>query len=472
MLGQRIRHLRAQRGLTLAQLGERVGRGAPFLSQLENGRREATVSVLGRIAEALEAELSALLDPTPPTRRAELEIGLRRAQHEPLYRELGLPELQPSARLPDEALEHILRLFAELKRQRSIRAQTPEEARQANARLRREMRERDNHFPEIEAVARTALAAIGHDRGPLSQRRLEDLASHFGFAIHPASDLPASVRSLTDTRNQRLYVPSHDQLDASDLRTIVLQTLGHLALDHRDPADFGAFLRQRVEANYFAGAVLMPEDAAVEVLRQARADRDLSVTDLEELFGVSYETAAHRFTNLATRHLDIPVHFVRSDRDGVIWKAYENDDVPFPSDPDGAIEGQRLCVQWGTRQVFARAPHPLSHHQYTDTPNGTYWCVTRPDSVQQPAHAITVGVRFADAKHFRGRNTSARATSGCPQGPCCREPAPELADKWDAHAWPSPRPHSHVLAALPAGTFPGVDLAEAYAFLERAEHQA
>ncbi|WP_240732113.1 helix-turn-helix domain-containing protein [Egibacter rhizosphaerae] len=469
MIGQRIRHLRVEQGLTLARLGELVGRQAPYLSQIENGKRETTLSLLGGIASALGTDVAGLLDPTPPSRRAELEIALRRAQADPLFRELGLPDLQPSARLPDEALEHIVRLFAELKRQRGVRAQTPEEARKTNAALREEMRDRGNYFPAIEGLARDALDAVGHRDGPLPQRKLADLARHFGFTVRPVQELPASVRSLVDQRNGRIYIPQRDELDSRSARTVVLQTLGHLALGHADPGRFGEFLRQRVEANYFAGAVLMPEDAAVARLQAAKEARDLSVAELEELFGVSYEMAAHRFTNLATRHLDIPVHFVRSDADGVIWKAYENNGVPFPADPDGAIEGQRLCAQWATRQVFSSEEKFDLHYQYTDTPSGTYWCVTYLEGDREPSHAITVGARFAEAKYFRGRDTRRRSRSRCPEGPCCREPDPQLVQKWDGKVWPSPRPHSHVLAALPAGTFPGVDLAEAYAFLERAE---
>ena len=46
-------------------------------------------------------------------------------------------------------------------------------------------------------------------------------------------------------------------------RAVVLQALGHFLLGHEAPQDFADFLRQRVEANYFAAAVLVPETAAV-----------------------------------------------------------------------------------------------------------------------------------------------------------------------------------------------------------------
>jgi XRE family transcriptional regulator, fatty acid utilization regulator len=468
VFGQRLRHTRRARGLTLAQLGGLVDRSAPYLSQLENGRREPTFSLVGALAGALGVDVADLLAQEPPNRRAELEVAVERAQAESLYRELGLPRLVASARVPDAALEHIIRLYEELKARQQVRAATPEDARKANAALRAEMRERGNYFPEIEALAREALAAVDYrGRGPLSPRTLDDVAAHYGFAVEPVEDLPSSVRSITDLRHRRIYIPQRDELGTQLARSVVFQTLGHVLLGHEDPRDFADFLRQRVEANYFAGAVLLPEPAAVAFLAEAQAAHDLSVEDLAEQFYVSYEMAAHRFTNLATRHLDMPVHFVRSDEQGVIWKAYENNGVPFPTDPDGAIEGQRLCRKWGTRQVFQTARRYALHYQYTDTSAGTFWCATYLEAGRQPNHAVTVGVPFGSAKHFRGRDTRTRARSACPDGACCRRPDEEAAARWRGQAWPSPRPHSHVLAALPAGTFPGVDIAEAYEFLDR-----
>ena len=107
----------------------------------------------------------------------------------------------------------------------------------------------------------------------------------------------------------------------------MLQALGHILLGHQVPRDFAEFRRQRVEVNYFAAAVLMPETAAVPVLDREKRSPDIAVEDLVDLFSVSYEMAAHRFTNLATHHLDLPCHFVKNDASGIIYKAYENDGV-------------------------------------------------------------------------------------------------------------------------------------------------
>ncbi|MPZ04757.1 XRE family transcriptional regulator, partial [Micrococcus luteus] len=86
----------------------------------------------------------------------------------------------------------------------------------------------------------------------------------------------------------------------------------------------------------------------------AQKRRDLSVDDLKDAFGVSYEAAAHRFTNLATVDLGIRCHFQKVHETGVIHKAYENDGIVFPADHTGAIEGQQACRKWGARQAFSR----------------------------------------------------------------------------------------------------------------------
>ncbi len=467
VFGSRLRHARTTAGLTLAELGARVGRTASYLSMVENGRREPKLSLIGDLAAAVGVGVAELLAVAPPTRRAQLEIELERSQSDPLYRELGLPYLKPTSGLSDAALEHIVTLFDEVKRRSTLRAATPEEARKANAALRAEMRERGNYFGEIEAIAAGVLEAIGYERGPVSSSQVAEMAAHFGFSIQRVGDLPGTVRSVTDMTNHVIYIAQRDELDISAARPVVLQTLGHFALGHDDPVSFGDFLRQRVEANYFAGALLAPEAAALDVLQTAKRRRDLSIDDLRDQFGVSYEMAAHRFTNLATEHLGIRVHFTRSDENGIIWKAYENDDVPYPRDPDGAIEGQRLCRQWATRRAFQSDDRFVIHYQYTDTPTGTFFCSTHVEVGRAPVHAITVGVRFDDAKWFRGRETPRRSVSRCPDESCCRRPPPALASRWHGRAWPSARAHSHVLAALPSGTFPGVDLADVYDFLER-----
>jgi XRE family transcriptional regulator, fatty acid utilization regulator len=466
MFGQRLRHLRRARKLTLSDLGERVGRAPSQLSLLENGRREPKLSLLQALAAALDVPVEELLRKQPPSRRAQLEIAVEEAQRDPLYASLGLSHLRVGSRVPNDVLEHLLALYKELRQSRTKPTASPEEARRANAELRAKMHARGNYFGEIEQVAAKTLAAVGYRGGALSQGNLTSLVSHFGFTLRYVQDLPRSVRSITDQRNHRIYL-ERGQLGMHTPRTIVLQTLGHFALGHAVPRDFADFLRQRVEANYFAAATLLPEQAVVPYLQEAKAGRELSVEDLADVFSVSYEMAAHRFTNLATHHLELPVHFAKNDESGTIYKAYANDGLVFPADEYGAIEGQRMCREWGGRHVFSTADRYSVYYQYTDTPTGTYWCLSHIDPSHERDFAITLGVPFEHSRWFRGRETTTRRSSKCPAGECCQRPPAELAARWEGHAWPSARAHSHVLAVLPPGAFPGVDEADVYAFLDR-----
>jgi XRE family transcriptional regulator, fatty acid utilization regulator len=90
IFGQRLRHFRRLRGLTLAELGARVGRAPSALSLLENGRREPKLSLIEALAGALSVPAEELMRRQPPSRRAQLEVALAEAQRDPVLADLGL----------------------------------------------------------------------------------------------------------------------------------------------------------------------------------------------------------------------------------------------------------------------------------------------------------------------------------------------------------------------------------------------
>src|SRR6204780_543501 len=132
LFGQRLRHVRRARGLTLADLGQKVGRAPSVLSLLENGRREPKLSLIEALANALAVPADELMRRQPPSRRAQLEIDLAQVQRDPAFAELGLPPLRVGARVPSDVIEHVLALHAELRQHRAKPTATPEEARAAN----------------------------------------------------------------------------------------------------------------------------------------------------------------------------------------------------------------------------------------------------------------------------------------------------------------------------------------------------
>lgn len=467
LLGKRIRHFRARAGLTLDALGERVGVVGSQLSLIENGRREPRLSLLQAVARELDVEPAELLAPEPPDRRSALEIELERAQTTPLYQQLQLPHVRAPRTLGDEALEALVGLHRELARRSRAAAATPEEARRANTAIRLQMREQDNYLPDIERIAEDLMASIGHSTGAVTHREVAVLAERLGFTLIFADDLPTNTRSITDLENGRIYLPPASIPGGHGLRSLALQAMGHRVLGHDRPASYAEFLEQRLQINYFASACLLPETRATEFLQQAKEERNLAIEDLRDAFGVTHEAAAHRFTNLATRHLDLKVHFYRSDDAGALLRGYENDGLPLPVDESGSIEGQVLCRKWTGRTAFDRTNRTSEFYQYTDTPAGTFWSSAQTGDTTQGTFSLTCGVAFDDAKWFRGRDTQARTVSTCPDKGCCRTAADDQLARWEGRAWPSARMHAHVLSPLPAGSFPGVDDIEMYEFLSR-----
>ncbi|MBX3068266.1 MAG: helix-turn-helix domain-containing protein [Microbacteriaceae bacterium] len=465
-LGQRLRHFRTQAGLTLDELGEKVGIAGSQLSLMENGRREPRLSLLQSIASTVGTEVTDLLDPTPPSKRAALEIELEKHQHSAVYAGLGLPALRASRTMPDETLDALIGLHRELARRAREAIATPEEARRANTELRQHMRTQNNYIAEIEDLATEQLQLVGHSTGALTHRSVNLMAKRLGFELIYVSDLPHSTRSVTDLETGRIYLPPASIPGGHGLRSMALQALAHRLLGHHEPESYAEFLKQRLEINYFAAACLMPLKQSVDFLKKAKAEKNLAIEDFRDAFGVTHEAAALRFTNLATSHLDMTVHFLRVGEDGALYKSYENDGLKLPTDVTGSTEGQLVCRKWSARLAFERTNRTTEFYQYTDTPAGTYWCSTQIGSTAAEEFSITFGVPFADAKWFRGRETTNRKASTCPDSGCCRRPSKELSNRWASKSWASARLHAHILSPLPSGTFPGVDDTELYAFLE------
>lgn len=467
-LGRRIREKRIALGMTLEQLAQAVDRAPSQLSSIENGKREPRLPLLRALAVALQSSVDELLLDEAPSERAALEIAVERAQRGAVFRSLGLEPIRVSKTVNDETLQAIVGLHREVERLHKERAATPAEARRANTELRVNMRSLDNYYPALEEEARRLLDSVGYTNGPVLQQTIARIAERLGFTLHYVSDLPNSTRSVIDRRNGRIYLSTN--LASRDARAPILRALGSLVCGHEEPRSYSDFLQQRVEVNYLAGAVLIPEQAAVEKLLDAKKRRDISMEDLRDAFAVSYEMAAHRFTNLATRWMDLNVHFMKAHESGTLIKAYENDGVRFPSDALGNFEGATVCRNWTARTVFAQPDLFNPWYQYTDMASGgTYWCTSRVEKAKEGQYSVSVGVRFEDVKWFRGRDTGHRSKSFCPDERCCRKASAELTRKWHADAWPEAVAQTSLLAALPTGTFPGVDSHEVYEFLEAHE---
>ena len=298
------------------------------------------------------------------------------------------------------------------------------------------------------------------------QGMMTELAAHFGFTVHFDSGVPDSLQSVSDLRNGRIYVPQRDTIaDPGGPHGRVANPRAFRSW----PSRAGRISEHSFETvwkpNYFARAVLIPEHAAVQVVSRAKADFDLSIEDLKELFYVSYSMAAHRFANLITHHLDIPIHYVRAD--------------VARHDMEGV--GERRLQAAGGRRRDCDRPTPLPHTsavvRCSSLTTGTRFTTTSwvppPVPISRSAHvlvddrdhSVTIGTPFDSSRWFRGHTTSAETTSLCPNGACCAAD-PSLSAKWSSNMYASVHEQPQILAVSPAGTFPGIDPVATFEFLE------
>ncbi|MGB7860410.1 MAG: helix-turn-helix domain-containing protein, partial [Acidimicrobiia bacterium] len=460
-----------QAGLTLDQVGVLVGKPAPYLSLLENGKKEPRVSLIIELANAVGVDVSELLDVTPPSRRDALEISLLRSQQTALFDSLDLPTIKPTAKLDNQTLSHIVGLHDALRERSGLEAAGSEEVRRANGAVHHHLIDRNGYLSEVEEAARHALIASGYSGdGPFSSRNLLDLTTSAGFELAPIDDMPGFARSIIDTAGHKLYIAQRNELRTRQARKAVLQTLAGFLLDHETEPDLETFLRQRMETAYFAAAVLAPEEVVLPRLMVAKEHHDIDVEDVKELFYVSYEMAAWRTANLLTRHFGIPCHLIVSDEMGTIVKGYANDGVPVERDEHGGMETQRLCRWWGSRSTLESSDRFGTHHQYTDTPDGTYFCTTHVEAGKDPAHAITLGVPFDEARWFRGRDTVNRQTSTCPDPTCCKTPSQDLKNRWGDKVIVSARSQARILGMMAPDPYPELDMPEVLAVVEAHSH--
>lgn len=65
VVGINIRRWRLERGLSQEDVAHRVGIDLSYFGQIERGKRNPTIAVLGRIADALDTPLVRFLDAVP-----------------------------------------------------------------------------------------------------------------------------------------------------------------------------------------------------------------------------------------------------------------------------------------------------------------------------------------------------------------------------------------------------------------------
>ena len=86
MVGSRLRGMRRERGWRLEDLAERTGLSKAYLSRLESGERQPSLTALFGVARAYGVSFSALFEPEPETQ----SLAVVRAEEDRIQRGNGL----------------------------------------------------------------------------------------------------------------------------------------------------------------------------------------------------------------------------------------------------------------------------------------------------------------------------------------------------------------------------------------------
>jgi transcriptional regulator with XRE-family HTH domain len=83
-LGHQVRDLRRAKGMTIPQLAARIERSVGWLSQVERGLSEVSISTLDQIARALEVQVSWFFSGAGDTEPGEQDLVVRRGRRRTL----------------------------------------------------------------------------------------------------------------------------------------------------------------------------------------------------------------------------------------------------------------------------------------------------------------------------------------------------------------------------------------------------
>ena len=416
-------------GLTLAELGELVGRPRPLpLAAGETAGSSRACRSWASSRGPLGCTVADLLESEPPTRRAETRGAPRPDPRQPTPTgKLHLPELKATARLPDAALEHLVALHGTPGARVSAPPASPRPAtvadpvRRANTVLRAQMRaprqllrrDRGGGPPRL---CGAVLLRGGRPPSPSASCWIWPHTSATGSTGCATSRAPPD-RSPTCVLRV-IYIPQRGRdADHAPARSVVLSHARALRPgplrtgDHRGlrEAARGVQLFRRSGAGSRGPPAVCPcyEDAAAAGGHCSGGSQGRVLRVLRDGRPPAHQTSP-------PRHLDIPMHFMRADEEGLISKAYENDSVPFPTAADGSLEGVRVPSSWAPRQVFPLRGTPIPRTRSTPTrPHGGFFCVTQVDTTRDPRPHRDRGARTEGPTPaaFRSSETPRRFTA-------------------------------------------------------------
>ena len=373
LIGRTLRRLRQERALTQQGLAARLGISASYLNLIEHDQRTVTASLLIKLTETLQVDLTALSG----VAERQLEVQLREVFADPLLGAEVVPDTEVAALVGGSpaAARAILSLYRAwrvaredaggiaLPSGRRILLPT-EEARDV-------FNDRSNHFPALEDAAEALGDELAVRPAEMNHAIAERLRRRHGLTVTvgplPGAlrryDPPAHSLTLSETlpRESRGFQMAF-QLGLLEAREPVEALLTEIAPSSPEAA---ALIRIGL-LNYLAAALLMPYAIFAAAARELRHD----VEALAARFGVSFEQVCQRLSSLqrpAARGL--PFFFLRVDPAGNVSKRFSAAGFPF-----ARFGGS--CPRWVVHNALATPGRVVV--QLAQLPDGaTFLCFAR-----------------------------------------------------------------------------------------------
>ena len=384
MVGQRVRQLRRERGLTQAQMAERLGVSTSYLNLIERNQRPVTVQFLLKLGQVFDIDLQRFAADD----EARVYALLTEVFSDPLYvrHEIGTQDIRDMAALSPvlgEAVFTLYRAYRELLANTMGGAEQlsdwPHEPVAALAPFPSEeaqdfFQANVNYFGTLEEAAERLWAEAGLDKDSLEESLKHHLerAHAIKVKILPHEVMDDTVRRFD--RHGRRILLSEVLTPAGRTFQLAYQmallSLGEGIDSLIEGSNNSSPEARRVLrigfANYVAGAIVMPYDRFLEAALSLRYDIDR----LTQRFQTSVEQVAYRLTTLQRPGAKgVPLFFVRMDCAGNVSRRYSAAGFHF-----ARFGG--LCPRWGIHRTF-RTPGE-TRVEVVQMPDGaTYFTVAR-----------------------------------------------------------------------------------------------
>ncbi len=382
--GPKIRRFREQLELRQSVFAKSLGLSASYLNQIENNQRPLTATVLLKLSDVYQVDMSAFSDEDDDRLAGEVQHVLS----DPLFQGqlIDLRELKDVVALSPSIVSRFITLYRAYQESSTNRQRLAEQISADET----ETPFSGSHFPYEEV--RDFFYARNNYIGELDQAA-EQLQAEQGFRIgYMEDDLTAYLndkhrinRVLLDADSGRGNIRRFDK----EAHTLYLSErqppsrrafylayqiglLEHRALmdeiianAHFSSADSTTVCRVGL-ASHFAAALLMPYTLFLSEAKRHRYDLE----QLELRFGVTFESVCHRLSSMQRPGAKgIAFYFVRVDKAGNISKRQSASSFHF-AHSGGA------CALWNVHDAFSSPGKVLT--QVAQMPDGkTYFCIAR-----------------------------------------------------------------------------------------------